>query len=202
MLLHKKPNQSGFTIVELMLAMTVFSVMLVAAAAGLIQVGRMYYKSVISTRTQDTTRLVIDEISRSIQFSGEAPRITIDGDDNVEAVCIGSDRYTPNIGEQAGVSGEPALLKDEAIAGCPPATAVGGGIELLSENMRLNRFEVELISGSTDQYRITVWTAYGDDDVLEDDPNDAERKICTSSGPGGEFCAISELSTVVSRRIL
>lgn len=199
----KQSDDKGFTIVELMLAMTIFSLVLVAAAAGLIQVGRMYYKSVITTRTQDVARSAIDEISRSIQFSGAIPQFTPESS-SVDAVCIGSNRYSFQIDNQ--VSGDNdsssyALYKDEAPPGCDD-TPPQDGVELLGDNMRLTRFEVRLLPGSVDQYRVILWTAYGDDDVLDVDPENSERTICATRNIGGEFCAISELSTVVSKRLL
>lgn len=185
-----------------MLAMAVFSLVLVAAAAGLIQVGRVYYKSVITTRTQDTARAVIDEVSRSIQFSGDEPRIVTDAEGN-STVCTGGNRYTANVGQQAGEGSDPALFKDDSPLGCDNSVSLASdGIELLGNNMSITRFEVLPITGSVDRYEVFVWIAYGDDDVLETDPNDSTRRICRTVSLGGEFCAISELSTVVSRRIL
>lgn len=202
-------NESGFTILELMLAMTVFSLVLVAAAAGLIQVGRMYYKSVITTRTQDTNRAVIDEITRSVQFSGSIPNIVEDADTgDIMAFCVGNVRYTPNPDPNAvvGDGSTIGLFKDEVgSSSCPAESdlsslAGSDGTELLGEHMRLTRFEVDSIP-DTDQYRVTVWIAYGDEDDLFHIDEDTNRYTCQSGAIGSEFCAISELSSVVSRRL-
>lgn len=197
-----------------MLAMTVFSLVLVAAAAGLIQVGRMYYKSVIATRTQDTARSIMDEVSRSVQFSGAEPIIERDGNGQVNAFCIGNNRYSIELGSQVGDQDNPGaygIFKDEIDAGCPTGSLSDDGAELLGENMRLTRFDIEAVPDTADQYRIVLWMVYGDDDVLQGvdaagdfvphDSADAVRVICRTGAISAEFCAISELSTTVSRRI-
>ena len=188
----------GFTIVELMLAMTIFSVILVGASAGIIYVGRMYYKSVITTRAQDNTRLVIDDISRSVQFSGQEPEIQSSGQQT--QICFGRTRYTVLVAESADDAS--SVYRQQIPSGpCSQAVPDDEGVELLSENMNLTRFNIEQI-GQSDTYRVLVWLAYGDDsDLFSSDSNDSDRWICNPSGFGVEFCAISELSTIVSRRV-
>lgn len=205
--LHTSNKSHGFTIIELMLALTVFSVVLVTAASGLIQIGRMYYKSVITTRTQDASRNIINELSQSIQFSKDNPAIVrADPDDPTSqaiAFCVGAKRFTPSLNQQ--VSDDPtvvALYRDTGPNECEPATSFSDGVELVGQNMRLTRFDVTPLDNENVQYRVTVWVAYGDDEVLEADPSNPDRFICSGSEVGSEFCAISELSTVVSRRLL
>lgn len=90
-------QQSGFTLVELLIATTVFSVILIAATASLIQIGRMYNKGVISSRTQQAARNVTDELTQSIQFSngeittyGPVPSQPLP----TQVLCLGTVRYT------------------------------------------------------------------------------------------------------------
>ncbi len=97
-------SQQGFTLVELMITTSIFAVILLGATAAVIQVGRMYYKATVTIRTQETSRRVIDEISRSIQFSDkniQAPNsvmYSVDGDEGqnieVRAYCVGKTRYS------------------------------------------------------------------------------------------------------------
>ncbi len=100
-------NQKGFTLVELMIATTVFSVILLGATTAVIQIGRMYYKGVIASRSQETARRVIDEISRAIQFNSGEITNPLDGTGQtlvvqqgagtkigVSSVCVGTTRFT------------------------------------------------------------------------------------------------------------
>lgn len=194
-------RSGGFTIIELMLALTVLSVVLVSAAAGLIQVGRMYYKSVITVRTQDTSRNIINEVSQNVQFSNGLPTIVRedpnDPTSQVQVVCFGAKRYTTAPTPPFG------LYRDTGPNECTAATTLGvDGVELVGQNMRLTKLQITPLDAKGIQYRVTVWVAYGDNDVLEPDPSNPERLVCKGSEVGSEFCAISELSTVVSRRLL
>jgi prepilin-type N-terminal cleavage/methylation domain-containing protein len=212
-------SEDGFTIVELLFAMTVFAVVLVAAAASLIQIGRMYYKGVISTRTQDTARVVIDELSRGIQLSGadfsQEPVAAMSSLTDVGAFCIGDARYTYAIDAQvvAGLTvaenlalgqRSPHVLWKDSNPSCGRAlitSPLSGGVELLSENMRLSFFDITPLDGTgladANTYRVRVGVVYGDDDLLE---RDGTRIYCKSTY-GSQFCAVSELETTVFRRL-
>lgn len=99
-------KQKGFTLVELLIATTVFSIILLAASAALVQVGRLYYKGVIASRVQNTARTVMDDISRSVQFSdGSYTPVPNDPDapsstPPIQAYCVGNVRYTYVLGMQ------------------------------------------------------------------------------------------------------
>src|ERR1700677_3100882 len=86
-------NESGFTIIELLIATLVFSTILLIATYGVIQIGRTYTKGYIGSLTQNTTRSIVDQISQAIQLSG--PNTVQTGSSgNYMSVCIGSIRYT------------------------------------------------------------------------------------------------------------
>lgn len=99
-----KRHQGGFTLIELMIATMIFSVILLGATVAVIQIGRMYYKGVVMSRTQEIARRTIDEVSRAIQFNNAqvfkpAPvQIDVTGISNgsvtLQAVCVGNTRYT------------------------------------------------------------------------------------------------------------
>jgi prepilin-type N-terminal cleavage/methylation domain-containing protein len=86
-------NKSGFTIVELLISSAVFSFILVAVSVTVVEIGRLYYKGTVLSRTQDAARNVIDNISRPIQLEGST---VVEGGQlgDVKAYCIGATRYT------------------------------------------------------------------------------------------------------------
>lgn len=207
---HRHTNQKGFTLVELLIATTVFSVILMAAASTLIQIGRMYYKGVITAKTQNIARTVIDDVSRTIQFSNGSLMEAPAGDLDPKAYCVGTTRYTYIIGRQ--VSDNPtssqtrhALWQDSiSDGGCDSqglpnlqeAVPSPGGRELLEEGMRLQAFNISSLEDN-DVFSIAVKVIYGDDDLLNDPTNPT---ACKGSVVGGQWCAISDLSTVVYSR--
>lgn len=204
-----KPNsQSGFTIIELMIATTVFSVALLLSSIIIIQISRMYIKGVITSKTQTTTRSVIDDISRSIQFSGSS--INVGG---AYYSCLGTTRYTVNINAQVSDTNNPsqnksfhALWKDTvanpsdcASGGVPNLSQLNpssGGTELLEKGMRLAALDIQENSGT---YSIKVTVVYGDNDLLVD-PSDP-AKGCKGGFTGSQWCSLSSLSTQVFKRV-
>lgn len=73
MLLKLRQNRRGFTIIELMIATSVFSLILLVVAAGSLQIGRLFYKGFSGARAQTAAREIIEEVARAIQFGGSDP---------------------------------------------------------------------------------------------------------------------------------
>lgn len=200
-LIFLNSKDKGFTIVELLVAITVFSFIMIVASAGLIQVGRMYYKSIVVSRTQNVNRSVVDEISRAMQFSGSRPDVRRDNETGqVTRLCVGSTRFTIAIdGGAVGQDDNYAILKDQAGVGCPEMLSIPSddSTELLSQDMRLTDFDVVRI-GNTDNYRIISRVLYGVDDLIEEVDN---QQVCRAGISGVEFCAAAELRTMITRRL-
>jgi prepilin-type N-terminal cleavage/methylation domain-containing protein len=222
-------DQSGFTILELMISTVVFSVLLLLAASMLVQIGRLYYKGVVSSRTQETTRTITDDIGRTLQFTSEkvfvgTPRTVAgpQGPVQVNAFCIGKVRYSyiingqvnPDVNfYQPGVNSENyvknAMWRDENEAGsdCAPREDLPNGVqssdgrEMLGEGMRLYRLQVPQDNNALASFAVGV--VYGQDDELIEfsGSGDSLTARCTGVGLGAQWCATSELQTTVYRRI-
>jgi prepilin-type N-terminal cleavage/methylation domain-containing protein len=212
---HQPP--SGFTLIELMIATTVFSVILLICLASFIQIGRMYYKGITEARTQEVTRAVMDDISRQIQFSGST--ISAAAPDHF---CIGTTRYSFVLNRELSDSptlkpwqSKNVLQRDtlgSAAVGCPSkaVTPLNNPVELLSENMRLVTLKVTTNpTWSGRLWQVDVKVLYGDNDVLYDStgqvtsgPNyNASSAECQGFAFSSQFCATSALSTIVERRL-
>lgn len=207
-----KPHQNqGFTIVELMIATTVFSVILMIATFGLLQVGRMYYKGITMSRVHETTRTVMSEIAQNIQYSGTSISGTTAASPGVNKLCLGNRRYsyiegrlvseTPTAGQF-----ENALVQD-IVANCASSsgqvinvinpTLTAGSKELLQPGMRLSRLSVTDLGNGL--YSIVVRVVYGTDELLEN-PN-ATNAQCRNLAIGSRFCAAAQLETTVLKRV-
>lgn len=204
---------AGFTIVELMIATMVFSVVLLIVTAGILQVARVYYKGITELNTQNTARGVMDTIAQSIQFSGgdvlPTPASPTAGVDYF--FCAGDAQFSYRLGWQ--VENELDLTKHRTWHGLVRDTSGGcsglssaqnlgletvDGSDLLGQHMRLAKLVVEPIP-DTDKYRIQVRVVYGDDDLLNN-PTESDAS-CKAVSAGTQFCAVSELSTVVVKRV-
>ena len=68
-----RSNSAGFTIVELMIALTVLSTILVIATMLMTQIGRLYMKGVTQADVQNAARNISADLVASLQFSGSPP---------------------------------------------------------------------------------------------------------------------------------
>ena len=96
-----KPGISGFTIVELMLASMVFSLVMLAALTGFMLVGRIFYQGVTLTQTQNTAQKIVNDISANISTADSTNGVTgpvqsfkIDNANHYTYYCVGQARYT------------------------------------------------------------------------------------------------------------
>ena len=192
-------STKGFTIIELLIATVVFSVVLLVVSGAIVQFGRSYYKGVVQTRTQDVARNISQDVAQTIQFSRGAPaKSTIAP--NQFVLCIGNKRYSYVIGQQVG-----GLFKHGLVADTPsPCASTSfdlaltslpvGAREYLGENMQLLKLDV--IPTASGLYEVTVSVAYGANSDLN-----AAKDACNPIIIGGQFCAISTLTTTVTSRL-
>jgi prepilin-type N-terminal cleavage/methylation domain-containing protein len=105
-------KEKGFTIVELMIALSVLSVVLLLGTVVLIRIGAIYSKGVNEADLQGATRTIMTDVTSSLQFSGNDPTPSCVGGTScvspstsrsvsfggtpvtVHAVCIGTTRYS------------------------------------------------------------------------------------------------------------
>jgi prepilin-type N-terminal cleavage/methylation domain-containing protein len=227
-----RSEASGFTIIELLIATSVFSVILLLCSFGLIQIGRIYYKGITGAKTQEVARNIVEDISQAIQFSGgqilpthydrngdgthDAPPSDPDG----AYLCVGTRRYSYILDRQLAVPQRlpnqiaHVFVADEIPGGCTSSTDVTPGFptgtishdarEIMGENMRLAELVVEQVGLSDDLrlYRVEVMVVSGENDMLIDDSANANyHKQCSGQRADSQYCAVSALKTVVQKRI-
>lgn len=180
--MKQKTSQSGFSIVELLIATAVFSMVLVLVTTGILSFTRQYYKGVISSNTQSAARALMDDVTRAIEFnSGTVYPLTLSG--KVRGYCIGeAKRYSfepfsqvtdssPNPANHQHYHGLVSDITGSCSSLTPPlsVTTLGsnlipGQTEMLGDHMRLIQFDITQLTPS--MYTITIGVAYGDDDLM------------------------------------
>ena len=205
----KRLQQVGFTILELMIATVIFSTILLLCTFGLLQIGRMYNRGIVDSSTQEMARNTIEDISQAIQFSGGQVITAIVPNNGSSGFCIGQRRYSVLLGrEMADAPNQHALVVDKLTTSCSPAVqaqdlaAAGplqpGSREFLAPFNRVSNLQIMAVDVEKGLYRITVRIAHGDDDLLS---NPGGIDATCISQKGSEFCGVSELTTVVQKRI-
>ena len=205
-------SRQGFTIVELMIATLIFSVLLVMATSAVIFVSRQFHKGVVINRTQEVARTIAEEISRNIQFSEEDPLV------QPGALCMAGKGYvfkldnklvdgTPNPQESNNVFVRYKDCMDTSAGSTwPPSTFPNEGFddpgtELMGKNMRLSKLSITPVSiGGGSAWNIEVIVAYGDTDLLDVNENGVPSAKCRS-GTGSHFCSVSNIKQTVVKRI-
>ena len=216
---NSEQKKSGFTIIELLIATSVFSIIMLVVTTGIIRIGQSYYKGIIQSRTQEVTRSVGEDISRTIQLSKGIVSKDDDDPDRTRITCVGDVRYVHNINKQVPANEGLISYRLTPNDDCLDEDQGTDRKELLGQNMRLLKFEVkkpdEDQSGRT--WKIDIRVAYGESDLLsaynddESSPNGWDggntnvpavyNATCKSGIAGSSFCATSKLDILVKRRL-
>lgn len=197
----------GFTIVELLIAMTGFSFILLLVTVVMINIGNIYGKGINQTKLDDAARYISSDLSRQLKYnkvSNFNSSIT-DATSAIKAYCIGNSKYTYILGYRAGDrygSGnlKHVILKTSIPPGesdCNPENmyTTSEGEELMPKNSSVSFFEV---SNTGFQYTISIALAYGDKLRMD---NYGGMNVKCDSVNNYYNCAVSSLTTVVSARL-
>lgn len=92
-------RQRGFTLVELMLAMTFLSILLLAIAGLIIQVTNVYTKGVTLTAVDRAGQAISSEVQRTLNQSSAAKVKYVTSGDDGARLCTGSATYVWNYGD-------------------------------------------------------------------------------------------------------
>lgn len=222
---HRISNNKGFTIIELMVATAVFSVILLIVTAGVMAFTRQYIKGQTNNKTQVTVRNIINQITADAEFNSyhsfNGSYIPADGDGDVGCFQIGNDLYSYELGAEVVEDGSgnhqasdglvvaPATDQDCSSPSTPgdplspdEAISLSGARELLGQNMRLMALNISQTNGI---YSVEVKVAYGDDDLLgitdEGDPDSGWDSITCTGNSGDQFCSVVDLQTTVAARL-
>lgn len=220
-------RERGFTIVEFMIASVVFSVVLLAVTAAMLTMTRRYQHSLYVINTQSAAVNVIQSVSQAVKYSGNTAGVMKDGD---SVYCVGNKYFVYFLGKQlvnreavsTPTTTTTAMAARYRYGECNIGTATASNSayphkELLGQGMRVANLSIEKI-GTSLTYRVSVRVVYGDNDLLcspsakpgscedassslSDEQILGARDLGCKTGAGSEFCATSELTTLVQTRV-
>jgi prepilin-type N-terminal cleavage/methylation domain-containing protein len=204
-MMQTKKSQRGFTIIELLIATAVFSLVLIIFLTALIRISQLFYKGVNLANTQEATRNAIQTISDDIQFSGAAPNV------HPDFFCIGGYRYSINKGVQVtGASNNFALIR-EVSSQCQPwqgpmsvAPDFSKAEKLLDPGMQVNDLTITPLNGGWQIKLLVVY--YGSDSNVFYSPSNftpafqAPDARCTGLPSSSQFCATADYQTTILQK--
>lgn len=227
----KKLNPKGFTILELMIAVTVLAVLLLITSSAVIAMSRQFYKGLAKSRTQQVARNISEELATNIQYSTSEPRfLGLSANGEVEAWCIAERSYLFVEGKQLGsnptTQSAGVMLRgpDCNLPSSIPDTLTPGPnqVELVGEGMRLADLDIcpsnttdpddPCYATSDDVWTVKVRIVYGDNDLVcspaAGDCEDTTISLNQRAGDlncklqtGNQFCATAEYQATVVRRL-
>lgn len=206
-------KEAGFTIIELLIATAVFSVVLLLMTFGILQVTNTFFKGDNEASTQRVATSILNTVSQAVEFNGGKAQ------QSGNTWCIGSEQFSiwqgieleqnSNAAKHQGTS---AFV--ENVGACDGVRS-SVGRELLTDNMRLSNLSITCLSSAAlcastttpgALYQIKVRVVYGGDDLLFSPSGTVPAATASDAGCNGkligeQFCAVSDISTIVSERI-
>jgi prepilin-type N-terminal cleavage/methylation domain-containing protein len=215
-----KPREQGFTIIELMVATTIFSIVLMVILASFLQIGRMFYKGISVSNTQESARSVVEDITSDMKLSqtfiANPPLSPTSG-----YFCVGNHRYVYGLNSKIGstdvTSPLPSVPKGiikSTVTSCPPPIASAGSDvqQLLGPDMQLNDFSVSCPTLNNCSLHVHI-IFYGFDnsvfsstlhpaDTSTDHVAAVNDKDAFCSGPllSTQFCAVADINSIIAMR--
>lgn len=197
--------QRGFTLIELMFAMTFLTILLIVALISSVNVMRTYNKGLVLKQVNQSGRAIGSEVQRSLK-AAEPPIETVTVGEG--RMCLGSYSYVWSIG-----GGEPYLydngqqvgfakVSDSTRSMCNetrPTVPANASVELLEQdNSQVAIQNAELVpsgeAGGLYLYTFTFTIGTDDESLLTD-----ERDACRTNGDQ-DFCALNRFSVVANAR--
>ncbi len=203
---------------ELMIAISVLSIILMISAYVLTGIGGLYSKGTNYSNVQNASRNIIQDLSSDIQFSNSPVIQSATSINHDQAICIGNIRYSYTIFNFSSVY---AIWKDQmtyaanspsqcvslnlnqaspSCTGTSPgciASVPNSGENLAGPNMRVGQLNV---IGGFRIYSISIELIDGIDKNMFTKPPNSSLYYCSNQS-GQQYCAVSILSTVAARRL-
>jgi len=210
----KSLNAKGFTIVELLIAISIFSSLLIIIVYAFLYGLNTFTKSQIVSNTQETARSIEQNLTQSLSLTASGGYTTIatttTGNITTYGFCLGQYRYSYVPDKKLTTSNFYGLWQD-TYYGCSPSTksldlsadpktqSTKNLKQLLGNNMRLSNFAITPVVTIGSGYQIQFEVDYGDQ--LQANDSGAYKYHCPSGSISSSFCAVAKVDTIVFQRI-
>lgn len=181
-------GQGGFTLVELMIAMAVFSFVLLIIAQGLLDTVHVQQNSMISRDAEQNARLVLDQITREAKTASD---VTTPGGN---AVCFNEPGGWVEYAVIPPVAPSTArvLYRQTLPAGAAcPSVPVASSSAVTSSTVSVLAFTGSRIAGTPPSIGVGIT-------VGPPDPSLLSGNACNAAVAGKQFCSVVTLNTTAS----
>lgn len=195
-------NQKGFTLVELMFALSMFSLMMIIATVGFVAMSRSYTRGLARKQLSESSQRIVASIDNSITNTGLGSYASCRAADDEPipdacpelsgkwqgALCFEGERY---------IWGSDGLFRQaEDCDVTLPESATGE--ELLSARFRVDRLNVEQLGDKL--YAVKAVLRTENEEAFTFDEDDPTKTICNPTSGAAQVCAIEVVDTVINAR--
>lgn len=200
--MNKSVNQKGFTLIELMLAMTLFISVMMVATVGFIGINRTFSKGMVRKQLSESVQRVTEDMTRSIRYNGNSQLTkSVVAVSEAESLCTSSVCYVWPIGT-AGADGPGGLYRVPIGLISTYATS---GTKILDERFVVDYLGVSPVADRGDlsrvkgMFRLRNRQAF----IFFEDENrlpEKEKTVCKGTAQEGasQNCALEKFNFVVS----
>lgn len=203
-------TQAGFTLVELLIAIAMFSFVLLLVATTFIQINRAYTGGITTKRVHEETRLALNAITTDFRTASSGTQVSIycgsePGCENnpevaTRVLCFDQKAYL----FRATTATQPGRLAFAEGVSCSEAASINldSGTSQFGELLQVHFFRVsELVENRTYKIEMAVSAAYGSDLLQELATGEGIRDLsCNPSQQGSQFCRVIFLDSIVTLR--
>lgn len=227
----KLKSNDGFTIIELMIATAVLSMVLVLVTVLMINIGNLYYKGISQSQVQDDVRSISDDITQQLKTLGTSEQLA-SGSASVsglseQSYCIGTVRYSFVLGRMVGTGTDidgthqvpHALWRDtNTSGGCTPLDLTQSdptaAANVTQPGSSAPGSGTDMISGN---YRLTALSITPFNPITNTSPFTVSIGVAYGNidllngavglgvsckgGTGDKFCSTANLTTTVQQRL-
>jgi len=201
-------NSGGFTLVELLIAMAMFSFVLLFVLTTFIQVNQAYVFGLTTKQVHEEARVSLEQLGRDLRVASSGNRVFMEcfgGDCENEnlatrSICFDNTAY---IHERPQAESNGQFRRAEGV-NCEDGDSLSGeGESILSDEVQAQFFKVTEVSESrVYKLELAVSAASFSNDLLAElGPGEGPRDIsCDPSQAGRQFCRVVLVSKVISIR--
>ncbi len=199
---YSRIGSKGFTIIEIMIAISIFSMAMMLVMAVVIGMGKQYQKASYISQLNSASRGFHEEISRDINYGSATPTVKDNGAD-LRWICLSNNimyAWRNSVNDSPlnyGLfKGEEGNCTDTALAPASAANIINTGANLLPANGFVKSIEISSSSGNTStvktDFRSGTQDMFVDADIAKD---------CLPTLRGGDFCSVVQYNNSVRQRL-
>lgn len=198
----KKIKQKGFTVIEIMIAISIFSMALMIVMAVVIGMGKQYQKASYTTQLNSAARSFHQTIATDINYGGIDPEIITTTNGQYRYICLSNNVvYAWPVSSGGTIAN--GLFRGTFTAYCngndlAATTTASTGTNVLPANGFVGAVEINPTVGGSYNVKTNFRTGTAD---MFSDPTNPNGSNCLPTLRGGDFCAVVEYNNSVRKRI-